>query len=131
MEPMTAACHQFPSVTVIKVCAELDLMTADAFQEHSLDVCGPGDHVVLDLSETTFMDCSGIRALLRVHEHVCTRGGSVQLCGPQPGPAKIISITHIDKCLPTHTSLEEAVRTGLAVAEGTAHSRAGDHGSVA
>lgn len=115
MDSKTVAC---PSVKVIKVCPELDLMTADALEEQSLDACGPGDHVIFDLSETTFMDCSGVRALLRVHEHVSPRGGSVHLCCPQPGPAKIIAITRIDKCLPTHTSLEEAVRTSLAVAEG-------------
>jgi anti-sigma B factor antagonist len=114
MESKTAAC---PSVTVIKVCPELDVMTADALEEHSLDACRPGDHVIFDLTETNFMDCSGVRALLRVHEHVSSQGGSVHLSCPQSGPAKIIAITHIDKCLPTHTSLEEAVRTCLAIAE--------------
>lgn len=114
MEPTTAAC---PSVIVIRVCPELDVMTADALEEQALDACGPGDHVIFDLTETTFMDCSGVRALLRVYEHVSPRGGSVHLCCPRPGPAKIIAITHIDKCLPTHTSLEEAVRTCMAVAE--------------
>lgn len=117
MEPMIGACHQLPSVIVIKVCAELDLVTADALQERSWDVCSPGDHVIFDLTETTFMDCSGIRALLRVHEYVSPHGGTVHLGGPQPGPAKIIAITHIDKCLPTHTSLEGVVRTCLAIAE--------------
>jgi anti-sigma B factor antagonist len=121
MESMTTARHQLPSVTVIKVCEELDVLTAEALQERSRDVCDPGDHVVFDLTETTFMDCSGVRALLRVHEYVSPNGGSVHLSSPRPGPAKIIAITHVDRCLPTHASLEEAVRTGLAVAEANAH----------
>lgn len=114
MEPVTAACHRLPSVIVIKVFAELDLVTADALREHCEDACAPGDEVILDLTETTFMDCSGIRALLRVREHVSSRGGTVRLCGPQSGPAKIIAITRIDECLPVHETLEEALRSGLA-----------------
>lgn len=131
MGSITATCHRFPTVLVIKVCAELDVMTADALHEHARDVCAPGDHVIFDLTETSFMDCSGVRALLRVHEYLSPHGGSVRLAAPQPGTSKIISITRIDRCMPPHSSLEEAVRTGLAVAEGAAHRRAHDHGSVA
>lgn len=114
MESITSACHRRPSVIVIKVVAELDLVTADALREHCQDAFAPGDQVILDLTDTTFMDCSGIRALLRVHEYVSSRGGTVRLCGPQPGPSKIIAITRVDECMPVHETLEEAVRSGLA-----------------
>jgi anti-sigma B factor antagonist len=118
MEPITLACHHLPAVTVIKVGGELDLMTADTLQERSREVCRPGDQVVFDLTETTFMDCSGVRALLRARQHVHQEGGSVRLSGLQSGPAKIIAITHADQCLPVHDSLEQAVGIALAYANG-------------
>ena len=52
------------------VDGELDLATADSFAELASEVvsqaAGPG--VLIDLSGDTFMDSSGLRALLRVVE---------------------------------------------------------------
>jgi anti-sigma B factor antagonist len=93
MEPVTQVCHQLPAVTVIKVGAELDLITAETLQARSQEMCKPGDQVIFDLTETTFMDCSGARALLRTHQYLHQRGGSARLSCPQPGPAKTITIT--------------------------------------
>ena len=43
------------------------MMTVGQLETFALSATRPGDHVVLDLTDVSFLDCSGLRALLRVH----------------------------------------------------------------
>ena len=49
---------------------EIDLATADPFEQQASEavVEAAGSSVLIDLSGVTFMDCSGMRALIRVLE---------------------------------------------------------------
>ena len=52
------------------VHGEIDLATADRFEERASEAVmdAPGSSVLIDLSGVTFMDSSGMRALIRVLE---------------------------------------------------------------
>jgi anti-anti-sigma factor len=59
----------------------VDIDTAPRFEDHLLALVGP---IRLDLQGVTFMDASGIRALVRTRDH-CEREGrslSIQACSP-------------------------------------------------
>jgi anti-sigma B factor antagonist len=118
VDTINVTVRQLDAVTVIKVAGELDLMTADTLSRRTREVCRPGDQVIFDLTETTFLDCSGLRSLLRTHEHMRRLGGAVRLSGLQPGPAKIIAISQTDRCLPVHECLEQAMTVATAAAAG-------------
>jgi anti-sigma B factor antagonist len=52
----------------LTLVGELDLATADAFSETSHRLLADGfEHIVLDLRALTFMDSSGLRAVLELH----------------------------------------------------------------
>lgn len=64
---------------VVTVAGEVDIDTAPFFEDRLLGLAGS---IRLDLRAVTFMDASGVRALVRMHEH-CEREGrslSVQAC---------------------------------------------------
>jgi anti-anti-sigma factor len=52
---------------VVSVRGEIDLATADAFRAALSDAIDGSPRVEVDLRETTFMDCSGLAALVAAH----------------------------------------------------------------
>jgi anti-sigma B factor antagonist len=104
-----------PGVTVITVDGELDMMTVSGMEVFIRRVRRPGDQVILDLTKTMFIDCSGVSALLRAHQETRRDGGILRLAAPRrPGPTKVLTITNVDACMPLHASLEQALSAALA-----------------
>jgi anti-sigma B factor antagonist len=113
MGDLTLMRHRLRGVTVITIGGELDLVTADELESFVRWAHRPGDQVVLDLTGVGFLDCSGLRALLRVHHEVSRNGGVCRLAAPQPIAGRILKITGVDRCVPVHASRAEAVDTAL------------------
>jgi anti-sigma B factor antagonist len=108
--------HHLPGVTVITVGGELDVVTAGPLEAFVRETYRPGDQVVFDLTDMTFMDASGVRVLLRAHHEARRDGSTVRLAALQPGPARVITTTKIDTYVPVHASLEQALSIALAAA---------------
>jgi anti-anti-sigma factor len=70
------------SVTV-RLAGELDLATVEAFSAKSHDLLAEGfEHLVLDLRGLTFMDSSGLRAVLQLHHEAGTSARLEIIDGP-------------------------------------------------
>jgi anti-sigma B factor antagonist len=108
--------HRLPGLTVITVGGELDVVTARPLEAFVREAYHPGDEVVFDLTGMTFMDASGLRVLLHAHDEARRDGSTVRLAAPQPGPARVITTTKVDTCVPVHASLEQALSIALAAA---------------
>ena len=52
--------------------------------------------VVLDLREATFIDSSGLRAILAAHEQLTSRGATLQVVKPPPRVFNLFRITGVD-----------------------------------
>jgi anti-anti-sigma factor len=75
-----------------------------------------GCPLVLDLSECSFMDLSGLRAVLRVH-HFTGVGKGMAVVSDHPQVRKMLSMTAIDLCLHVFKTRSEAI--AWFAAEGT------------
>lgn len=75
---------------VISVEGELDLATRDLF----FDECVAGDtlEVVIDLTQLTFMDCSGYEALAAARSALEGEGRVLTFRNPNGGPAKLLGL---------------------------------------
>ena len=60
--------------------------------------------LVLDFRGVTFMDSSGIGALLGRYKRMRDRGGSVMICGADPKIQRILRIAGVDKLIPQVTT---------------------------
>lgn len=109
MEALALTHHRLPGVTVIAVGGEVDLSTAGRLEDFFRQVYRPGDQMIFDLTETGFIDCSGIRVLVRAHHDVRRGGGSVRLAGLRPGPGKVARLTKLGDLMPVHTELAHAI----------------------
>jgi anti-sigma B factor antagonist len=113
METLSLMHRHLPGVTLLSVGGELDLATSEQLEEYCRHVCRPGDDVIFDLARLRFLDCSGLRVLIRTHHHVRQDGGTVRLSGLRPGPAMVVKVAHTDAVMPVHAGLDDAIRAAV------------------
>jgi len=56
-------------------------------------------NIEVDLSQTTFVDSSGLGALVALHKTAASRKGSLRLVNPQPSVQQILELTRLDGIL--------------------------------
>ncbi|MGZ4181029.1 MAG: STAS domain-containing protein [Solirubrobacteraceae bacterium] len=78
--------------TVLVLRGEFDLTGVEVFKAAVAHV-RPGNSLVLDLHELTFMDSSGLGALVVLHERAGSEGWSLMLSAPQPSVAMVLRIS--------------------------------------
>jgi anti-sigma B factor antagonist len=81
---------------VLSVKGELDASTAPDLAElcHSVHAAGARD-VVIDLTDTSFLDSSGLRALIEAHR-LFADGGNLHLAHASEPVRRLLEITGLD-----------------------------------
>jgi anti-anti-sigma factor len=80
---------------LIAVAGELDAYSVPALEELAAGLKADGhSHFTLDLSQTSFIDSSGLRALLGLHADIVGSGtGELVLKAPSDPVARLLAIT--------------------------------------
>src|SRR6188768_4572000 len=95
---------------VVAVTGEIDLFTAPEFKQR---VSAPIDagrlHVVVDLTETTFIDSSSLGVLIGAHRRLKLRGGALLVVCNSEAIAKTFKITGLDGVFTLAGSVDEAL----------------------
>ena len=95
---------------VAAMCGELDLADAPAVSSllvAAVAACGPS--IIVDLTGLEFIDCCGLRVLLRVLKDTRRNGGDIYLAGPQQRVRKVLRVTGLIDVFPVYPSVAEAV----------------------
>jgi anti-sigma B factor antagonist len=98
--------------TALVICrGRLNLATAPEFRAYVNAVLDDGSsHVVVDLAETTFIDSSGLGALIGCLKRARSEGGDLRIAGPSEQVRTVLSLTNLDRVLRPHDGLDEATR---------------------
>ena len=80
---------------VLALHGEFDLTGVEAF-ERSAASAEPVDSLVLDMSDVSFMDSSGIGTLVRLSRRAEAEGWSLVLAAPAPQVARLLALTGLD-----------------------------------
>jgi len=97
---------------VISLSGEVDLYTAPEFKQQLLEVVGQGaSDVVVDLSDTTFIDSTTLGVLVGGVKRLRPNGGQLSLVCSDRNITKIFEITGLDKVFPIYATRTEAVET--------------------
>jgi anti-sigma B factor antagonist len=97
---------------VIALAGEVDLYTAPELKQQLLEVIGQGaKDVVVDLTDTTFIDSTTLGVLVGGVKRLRPNGGQVSLVCSDKNITKIFEITGLDKVFPIHATRAEAVET--------------------
>jgi stage II sporulation protein AA (anti-sigma F factor antagonist) len=99
-------------VRVVTVRGEIDDTFRTSLQEALLPREGAGaaqPPTVLDLSEVTFMDSSGINVLILARQAVGDDPDRLRLAGPQAPVLRVMQLVGVDTLIPCHPTLREAL----------------------
>ena len=103
---------------VISLAGEVDLYTAPEFKQQLLEVIGQGArHVVVDFSDTTFIDSTTLGVLVGGVKRLRTNEGQLSLVCSDRNITKIFEITGLDKVFEIYATRDEAV-SALGVPQG-------------
>src|SRR5205085_2139293 len=73
---------------------ELDMASVALLDERFQEACAAGRSlIVIDLTDVTFCDSSGIRALLRAAEHCRSDGTTLRIVGAQRPVRRVFELT--------------------------------------
>ena len=82
---------------VVAVTGEIDLFTAPDFKHHVAEPIDAGvSHVIVDLTQTTFIDSSSLGVLIGAHRRLKLRGGSLTIVCDNEAITKTFRITGLD-----------------------------------
>jgi anti-sigma B factor antagonist len=95
---------------VISLSGEVDLYTAPEFKQKLLDViAGGARNVIVDFTETTFIDSTTLGVLVSGVKRLREAGGQLSLVCGDRNITKIFEITGLDRVFPIHPTRSEAV----------------------
>jgi anti-sigma B factor antagonist len=94
---------------VVSLGGEVDLYTAPELKQELHRLVGEGaTRIVIDMSETTFIDSTTLGVLLSVVKRVRPEGGSVVLVCPDRNVRRIFEITLLDRVFVIVDTRDEA-----------------------
>jgi anti-anti-sigma factor len=85
---------------VVLVRGELDIRTCDHLEQALGELAGRGGRLVLDLSELTFCDSTGLAGLVRLHKRAAAAGGAVVLRSPVSRVRHLLTLTGLIRLFP-------------------------------
>ena len=95
---------------LLALAGEVDLYTAPEFKQQLLEVIGQGGReVVVDFSDTTFIDSTTLGVLVGGVKRLRPNGGQLSLVCSDRNITKIFEITGLDKVFPIYATRDEAV----------------------
>jgi anti-anti-sigma factor len=103
-------------ITVAELAGELDIARAPDLREQLLGLLRPGSgRLVIDLSEVSFCDASGLAVLVSTARRARLLGGFLRLAAVSPQVGRVLQLTGLDRSLAIFPTVQAAA-TGLRAA---------------
>jgi anti-sigma B factor antagonist len=100
---------------VIRLAAEIDVTNSDRVHSDLAAACLPGlAAVIADLTQTTFCDSSGVRALVQVHKLAASQGTELRLVVTSEAVMRILELSGLTDILRIYPTIEAAIATAQA-----------------
>ena len=89
----------------------LSLVSARPFREQVVETIAQvgGALIVLDLSQTEFIDSSGLGAIVACLKTARQAGGDLRLAAPSEQVTMVIKLTNLDRVIRPRATVEEAL----------------------
>ena len=105
MHLVNASLDVSPPTATVLVRGDLDLVTAGELRAAVMRGPQAGcSHIIVDLSQVSFMDCAGLRGLLRCREWVTASGGRFIVGPVSAQAARLLRLAGLDAELVSSTA---------------------------
>lgn len=91
-------------------CERVDMAVVKDFLLSAAHAIGDARRVVLDLSHVSFIDSSGLSAIVTLRKGLGTEG-TLSVVGLQPNVATLLRLTRLDRVFPSYATVVEALGT--------------------
>ena len=99
-----------PQVEIINLPSEVDLQTAPAVRDALMASLNRCPHLVVDATSVSFMDSSGINALVRAKERADRLDGSLHVVATTRPGLRVLAVTQLERVLGVVPTVSDAVR---------------------
>jgi anti-anti-sigma factor len=103
--------EQVDGVPVVRAVGEIDMATAGALRDCLAGIPAETATVIVDLSEVTFLDSTGLSALVGSWKRFTSAndGAELRLVVARPLIQRVLEVTGLDKVFSSFPTLEEAL----------------------
>ena len=98
---------------VVRLTGEIDLSNVDRLQDQ-LSLLVEQGHVVIDLSEVSFIDSTGLTAFIVAHRRATAADTRLHLAGATGTVQRLLELTQLDRHLHHHVTLATALEAASA-----------------
>jgi anti-anti-sigma factor len=99
-----------PRPNVVQLPAEIDLAVGAELRDRLLaGLTRDGVHLVVDARKVTFMDSTGINALVRARERAELMGGSIHVVSDSRTVRRLLEITQLTQVLHLVAGMDDAL----------------------
>ena len=104
-----------PEVRVMQPSGRLDVTNVDQFRREVIDIsASKPKFLLIDLKDISFMDSSGLGALVAALKTIRNSGGELALCSPTDQVQMLFDLTSMGTIFKVYSSPEDFVsRTGI------------------
>jgi anti-anti-sigma factor len=97
-------------IEVVSLSGQIDHTIRDHLDQALLPTAGGRPpRTVVDLSGVTFMDSTGINALIAAHRAATSAHGWLRLAAPQEPVLRLLEIVGVDSVIPCYPALRQAL----------------------
>jgi anti-anti-sigma factor len=95
---------------VVAASGEIDITNAEGFRDALLSALNAGAAaLVVDMTSTTFLDSSGVTALVRAARRATAADATLRLAVTAPPVLRVLNLVGIDRLIEVHPSLPDAL----------------------
>ena len=96
---------------VLELTGEVDLSCSPEARKQILQCLDGGLHLLVDLSEVSYIDSSGIASLVEGFQTAKKKGIRFGLVGASPAALSVLQLARLDKVFPLFVTVEEGTTT--------------------
>lgn len=102
------------STYIIRLSGDLDELAAERFRSQVDEVIDsePIQTVVVVMKDVTFIDSSGLGALLGRYKRLHARGGTLRIAAPTPAVRALLDLSGVPKLITIFPSERQALNAG-------------------
>lgn len=100
--------EQLGDYTLVRVCGEVDLSWSQQLRRAILDALGATGKVGVELSQVSYIDSSGIAALVEGFQNARGKGQQFGLIAASKSVMAVLQLARLDRVFPLFADLDSA-----------------------
>ena len=96
--------------TILELAGEVDLSCSPDARKEILDVLGGSNDLLVDLSQVTYIDSSGVARLVEGFQTAKKKSLKFGPVGVSDAAMSVLQLARLDKVFPIHDSVDDCVK---------------------